>query len=240
LFHGNINTLALDKWNYPGVEDANWQPMPEQLLPVLKALRPFISDNAMQRWATCVALENDWAYATNNVAIAGAPCQGIGQVMALLPMWAVDFVLSRTEGLSQWAWTANYVAFHWDNGAWMRASLVVGQFPERAATMVRDVLKEKTTQKVTDEFRKAFIDVAEMAEDTIMLYQDKAVAKFKQAQVIADIKCRIPEGQQCSIWGASFLIPALAAAESWSPDVWPKPAPFKGKVVSGYVIGRKA
>src|SRR6185503_15963793 len=143
LFHGTIATLPLDKWAYPGVEGADWQVIPENLLPLLKDLRPFISDNAMQKWATCIALENDWVYATNNVAIAGAPCKGLGSVMALLPMWAVDFILSRTDGLSHWAWTGNYVAFLWENGAWMRASLVIGQFPERAAALVRDASKEK-------------------------------------------------------------------------------------------------
>lgn len=240
LFHGTIATLPLDQWAYPGVEGAEWLEIPPDLLLLLRELRPFISDNAMQKWATCIALENDWVYATNNVAIAGAPCKGIGQVMALLPMWAVDFVLSRLNGLKYWAWTANYVAFLWENGAWMRASLVVGQFPERAAELVRKSVKEKTTQKVTDEFRQAFRDVAEMAEDTVMIFADRMVAKFKQAEVVSNIKSKTPDDAECSIWGAAYLLPAIMAAESWSPDVWPKPAPFKGKMVSGYVVGRRA
>lgn len=239
LFHGSINTLPLDKWSYPGVEDATWQVIPVDLLPVLKALRPFISDNAMQKWATCVALENGWAYATNNVALAGAPCKGL-DLMALLPMWAVDFVLSRMKGLKQWAWTKNYVAFKWENGAWMRAALVIGQFPEKAAALVREAIKEKPTQKISPEFKAAFAAVAEMAEDTVLLYGDRIVARFKQSEVIANIGSKVPKDAECSIWGASFLLPAIAAADSWSPDVWPRPAPFKGKVICGYVVGRRA
>lgn len=240
LYHGTINTLPLDKWSYPGVEYAKWQKIPPTLLDVLKALRPFISDNAMQLWATCVALENDWAYATNNVALAGSPCPGLGDVMALLPTWAVDFVLSRSTGIKSWAWTSNYVAFKWDNGAWMRASLVVGQFPEKAATMVRDANKQKTTQKITPELRDIFIEVAKMADETVRIYSDRIVARFKQAEIVAQIKSKVPKGAECSIWGASFLIPALEAADSWSPDMWPAPAPFKGEQVCGYVVGRKA
>lgn len=238
MFHGSINTLPLDKWNYPEVDDAVWQLIPPDLLSVLKALRPFISDNAMQKWATCVALENDWAYATNNVALAGSPCKGLG-LMALLPVWAVDFVLSRPAGLDLWAWTPQYVAFKWDNGAWMRASLVIGQFPERAAGMIREAAATKPTQKITPEYRQAFADVAEMAEDTIIIYPDKMVSKFRQAEIVAHVKSRVPEEGQ-SIWGASFLLPAIMAADVWSPDVWPKPAPFKGPVVCGYVVGRRA
>lgn len=239
LFHGSINTLSLDKWAYPGVEDAIWKEIPGDLMTILAQLRPFISDNAMQKWATCVALENGWAYATNNVALAGAYCAGLN-CMALLPVWAVDFVLARTEGLTRWAWTPNYVAFQWDNGAWMRALLVVGQFPERAAALIRTAVKEKTTQRIDNDYRQAFVDVAEMAEDTILIYGDHMVAKFKQAEVVANIISKVPVDAECSIWGASFLLPAIMIADSWAPDVWPKPAPFRGRIVSGYVVGRKA
>lgn len=240
LFHGSIKTLSLDQWSYPDVSDAEWKPLPSQLLPVLKALRPFVSDNAMQKWATCVALENDWAYATNNVAIAGSPCPGIGAVMALLPMWAIDFVLTRTEGLINWAWNSNYVAFQWENGAWMRAQLIIGQFPESAAEMIRNVVDEKTTQEVTPEFRQACASVAELADDTVIIYADRIVARFKQAEVAADIKCELPPEKECTIWGASFLLPVMIAADSWSPNRWPLRTPFKGKIVSGYIVGRKA
>lgn len=239
LFHGSINTLSLDKWAYPGVEQAVWQTIPEDLMTILAQLRPFISDNAMQKWATCVALENGWAYATNNVALAGAYCAGL-DCMALLPMWAVDFVLSRTEGLVRWAWTENYVAFQWDNGAWMRASLVVGQFPEKAAALIREAVKETTTQKIDQDYRRAFADVAEMAEDTVMIYRDRMVAKFKQAEVVANVENKVPVDAECSIWGAAYLLPAIMIADSWAPNVWPKPSPFKGRIISGYVVGRRA
>ena len=237
---GSISTLSLDKWAYPGVDDASWQTLPKALLPILTALRPFISDNAMQKWATCVALENGWAYATNNVALAGAPCKGLGSIMALLPGWAVDFVIKRAEGLSLWAWTPNYVAFKWDNGAWMRSALVVGQFPERAAELVRAAANEKPRQKIDDDFRKAFNSIAFMAEDTVEIYKDHMVARFKQAESAADIKCQVPKDHECSIWGATYLIPAINAATHWDPATWPKPVPFKGEVVVGLVLGRRA
>jgi hypothetical protein len=238
-YSGTINTLPLEQWNYPGVDDASWQPVPAGLIDVLKALRPFVSENAMQPWATCVALEHGWAYATNNVALAGIPLPG-ADMMALLPVWAVDFVLARAKDLSEWAWSENYVAFKWKNEAWMRSVLVIGQFPERAAALLREANNANTTTIITDDFKKAFAEVAEMAEDTIMLYSDRIVSRFKQAVIVADIACVTPKDTECSIWGACYLAPAIKAADSWSPDLWPKPAPFKGKTISGYVVGRRA
>lgn len=238
-FSGTVKTLPAEQWAYPGVEDAQWQPLPPALLPLLAALRPFISDNAVQPWAMCVALENDWAYATNNVALAGAPCAGLGAVQALLPCWAVDFVISRASGLAQWAWTPHYVAFRWANGAWMRAQLVVGQFPERAAAMVRAAASEAPAQAIDSEFRAAFEQVAELAEDTIHIYADRMESSFGRAVAQGAAQCQVPPDAPCSIWGAKYLLPALRQATHWAPASWPKPAAFKGPVLAGYVVGRR-
>jgi len=239
-FNGSIRTLPLTEWDHPGIEGAdNWMPIPKGLLDALGVLRPFISDNAKHGWALCVALENGWAYSTNNVAMAGVRCPDLGKIMALLPVWAVDFLLSRADGVTHWAWTHNYVAFGWDSGAWMRAQLVVGQFPERAAALVRDSIKEKPTQVITPDFREAFQQIAELAEDTISIYADRIESTFGKAAVVSIAECRTPQEADCSIWGAKYLTPVLQVAKSWSPDAWPKPAPFKGDGVSGYVVGRR-
>lgn len=239
-FHGTIKTLVpLQHWDYPGIDDAEWKPIPAQLIEVLKALRPFVSDNAVQNWALSVALQDGWAYATNNVAIGGAKCKGLNGVHALLPVWAIDFIINRTEALNHWCWTDNYVAFKWSNGAWMRSQLLVGTFPEKAMELVREAQKEKPTQVITDEFRNAFRQVAELAADTISIYPDRIESKFGKAVIVDGAESEVPEGVPCSIWGAKFLLPAIEVADSWSPAMWPKPAPFKGPLVSGYVVGRR-
>jgi hypothetical protein len=240
-FSGTIKTLPLTEWSYPGVESASWQPLPQGLGEMLKALRPFVAeDDNLAAWARSIALAAGWAFATNNIVIAGAPCSELGECQALLPSRAVDFLLGRLEGLESWIWDENFMAFRWNNGAWMRTQLIVGQFPEKAAELVRFAAKEKTTQPVTDEFLEALNRVADLASDTVLIYADRIEAAFNKAVVEEDIECRIPKNAECSIWGARFLLPALQAAKSWSPDCWPERAPFKGPIVSGYVVGRRA
>jgi hypothetical protein len=235
---GTIQTLPLTDWSHPGVDEAKWKKIPTELLPLLKQLRAFVSDDPSRQASQCIALENGFAYATNNVAIAGAKCDELGEIMALLPPWAVDFLLGREEGLTHWAWTDNYVAFKWFNKAWMRSQLVIGQFPEKAAALVRSAFDEKPTQEITEDFRTAFKEIAELAEDTIMIYADRIESKFGKAEIESESKCETPEGG-CSTWGARFLAPALMVADSWSPKMWPAPVPFRGKLLAGYVVGRK-
>lgn len=238
-FNGTISTHHIKEWMYPGVENAAWLPIPSTLFDVLKSLRAFISDNPSQPWAGCVALENNNCYATNNIALAGRACHGLGDIQASLPSYAIDFIMKRLDGLNSWAWTSNYVAFRWAHGAWMRSQLVADRFPERAAGMVRESYAANPTQEITDEFRKAFDSVASLTDDTIKIYADHVAGKFKRAVVKANVPCEVPEGQECSIWGAKFLAPVISQATVWSPSVWPAPAPFRGEHVSGYVVGRR-
>jgi hypothetical protein len=241
-FRGTLEVLPLSDWDTAwAIGDAvEWQPIPKGLPGLLKVLRGFISDNAVQQWSLCIALEDGWAYATNNVAIAGAPCKGLEGTKALLPIWAIDFLMGRLEGLESWVWNPNYCAFRWKNGAWMRAQLIVGQFPEKAAQLIRDSHNEQPTQEITKEFRAAFERVAELAEDTVALYADRIESKFGKAVVEDGLECEVPANSEFSLWGAKFLLPALQVAQYWSPGAWPGAAPFKGPVVSGYVIGRRA
>jgi hypothetical protein len=240
-FRGMIATLPADRFPYDGVEHKEWKSIPKTLIPALEALRPFVSDNNTQAWATTIAIESGWAFATNNIALAGVPLNAPTAFHSLmLPVWAVDFVLARKQGLTDWAWRENYVAFLWKNGAWMRSVLVEGKFPERASELIREAAKIKTSCNVTDKFRAAFKDVGEIAEDTVLIYSDRIVSKFKQAEIVSNVECLTPPERECSIWGAKYLLPVIAAAESWSPDVWPKPVPFRGNIVVGYVVGRRA
>ena len=236
---GTIQTLPLNDWGHPGIDDAKWKKIPDGLMDLLKSLRSFVSDDDTREATKCIALENGYAYATNNIAIAGGKCPELGSVMALMPAWAVDFLLGREELLTEWSWNKNYVAFRWSNGAWMRSRLIIGQFPEKAAALVRSAFDENPTQPITDEFRDAFKKVADLAEDTILIYKDRIESKFGKAEISNETTCEVPDGAECSIWGARFLSPALIAAESWSPHVWPAPTPWKGKLLAGYVVGRK-
>jgi hypothetical protein len=245
-FHATIGTLPTKDWAYPGVEGAEWRDIPDNFLAVLKSLRAFIADNPAQAWAGCVALDNGNCYATNNIALAGCACD-VGDVQALLPAYAIDFLMRRQEGLESWAWSENYVAFKWSSGAWVRSQLVIGKFPERAAAMVREAYDVEPTQEITDEFREAFADVAGLAEDTIRIYSDRMESKFKRSVVVAPCDCEVPTVAESkdavdpvSIWGAGFLAPVISQATHWQPSYWPKPAPFRGDNVAGFIVGRKA
>lgn len=239
---GTIRVLPLTDWDYPGVDTAEWHPLPAKLLEIIRALRPFISDNATQLWAMGIAIDDGWCYATNNIALAGTRCEGVGDMAGILPVWATDFITSRAEGLTHWAWAPEYVAFKWADGSWMRSGLIDGKFHEKAGELIRSAFETEPSMAVTSEFREAVIRVAELADGTgpLCVYADKVEAAAGRMRVEEAVVAEVPEGAECSKWGAAYLLPVIRAASCWQPSNWPKPTPFRGDVISGYVAGRNA
>ncbi len=197
-----------------------------------------------------ITASHPWTFGKDEFLVPGMEFEKLLDRMADTPTLSVNnegelimksgrFVLDRADELKDWSWNENHVAFRWGTKAWMRSQLILGQFPEKAATMVRDSAKAKTTQKIDDAFRAAIVRVGELAEGgPVSIYANKVEARMPKALVEdATIKCEIPKDAKCSIFGGKYLLPVIAVADSWSPSMWPAPVPFRGKVISGYIAG---
>jgi DNA polymerase III sliding clamp (beta) subunit (PCNA family) len=235
---GTIKTKSLDDWDYPGIDEEDWKPIPRGMIDALRKLTPFVSENANHIWAMGIALENGWAFATNNVALAGVQCPGLGEIHAILPIWAVDFIVDREKGLKQWCHTPNYLAFRWDNGAWMRSSLIDSDFPEQVSDMVKRAIQEDPYVEITDEFKEAFFRVADLAETSVKVTGEEISASFGNSIITESVATEELGGME-TYWGAKYLLPVVKMATYWDPQMWPKPAPFQGDGIIGYVVGAR-
>lgn len=234
---GVISTLPIDSWDYPGVEEIeHWEPFPAPLLPALRTLVPFVSTNATHDWSLGVTLEDGWCYATNNVALAGVKVPSIGTIDVILPIWTIEFLLDHQKGITHWAWTDDFVAFKWDNGAWMRSVLIDGKFPPQASNMIQAAAQELPDVLIDEDFLESFNKVASLTEGSISISGNEMSSSFGKAAIIEGFD--IPElDTMVTFWGAKFLVPVIQVAKAWSPQRWPKPAPFQGDGIVGYVMG---
>lgn len=238
-FRSSIETLKLTHWNYPSVTGREWLPVPDKMLDIIEQLRPFVNEDAeAQPWTGCIALQSGWLCSTNNMIVAGAPCE-IGNATALLPAKSADFILSRPEAPVEWSCDNNNMAFRWKSGAWMRSQLVEARFTEKALEFVRAAFEEELTQEITDDFREAFKSVSELADDTVSIFADHIESRFGKAEIDALSECETPASGS-SVWSAKQLLLALENAHSWSPSKHPGRTPFRGDVIAGFVVGRKA
>ena len=236
-FKARLAIFPVDQWNYPGPEKTGWKPIPEGFVEGLAKLRPFISDNASQPWATCVYLENGFGYATNNVAIACVPFSELKRVKMLVPHWAIDFLIHR-PGVTHWQPGEESIAFQWDNGAWMRSQLVSGIFPLNGVKLAQDAHNStKTLQPIDEPLRAAFARLNGLIEGPLSIYANKVEGKFRDAMVEEKVVCAVPKDTDHSLWGVEYLEPVMKVATHWDPAAYPRSV-FKGENISGVIMGR--
>lgn len=233
---GTIKTIDPRDWTYATVPDP-WHPLPLGLLEGLRKLRPFISDNAVHSFAMCVLAKDDALYATTNVSLARCLCPGLNGVAAMVPYWAVDFILKREEGLVEWAHGDGYLGFRWSNGAWMRTQLVADRFPDTAITML-DGLPQPTVE-ITLEWRAAFDHAKALLDETIVFKPDHMTGVNRNMAVHVEASTPAPQGAEHSAWTLRYLAPVVECATHWQPDAWPNPSPFVGPGIVGLVAGRR-
>lgn len=246
---GAVKTLPPSQWAFPLVGQGMVE-MPTRLLPGLKVLRPFISDNASRPWALCIRVADGNLYATNNVSVGVVVDIDMEGVELLIPNWAIDFVLTRTDGLVGWSHHVhsdnepNTMAFHWANGAWMQTKLVVDDFPKIIDSIVEKA--GEASHPITDEWRAAYEYVAGLTESHMEFHADRIVGKdgdLKSSKMTAtaDIQTLMPKNGTTpfSAWDPRFLEPVMKVATHFDPDAYPDPCPFRGDGVVGVVMGRR-
>lgn len=235
---GSIKTLPIEEWGYPGVDEDGWEDAPEGLIETLRDLLPFVSDNATQLWSCGICLQHGYAYATNNVALAGVRCEELGDINCIIPLWAAEFIVDRGDGLVEWAWTDNYVAFRWKNGAWMRAQLIDATFPEQAVSMVLSARQNTPNIEITPQFRESFARTLGLSDGLLRLSASSIGSQFGEATFTEEAGEELFELSE-TLWSSKHLDPVIKVATHWDPGSWPKPSVFKGERLFGYVIGRR-
>ncbi len=105
-------------------------PLLGELMPVLRRLSPFMSIDASRPWAQGIRFAGQGAYATNNIVLIEHWLTISFPEPFVLPAESVKEMLRiGKEPISMQA-CANSVAFHYDNGAWLRTQLVDATWPD--------------------------------------------------------------------------------------------------------------
>ena len=98
------------------------------ILPVLRSLSPFISEDASRPWACGVLFRNGYAFAINNIVVAGAPALTFPMSLNL-PGFLVDELLRIGMEPTSVLANSDRITFHFANGSWMKSSLLSAEWP---------------------------------------------------------------------------------------------------------------
>lgn len=211
------------------------EPCPDTLLPVLRRLRPFVSDDASKSWAMSVMFKDGCGYATNNVVVAASTLDEPFKDV-LIPSWAVDYLLARDIAPNEYALSENCLAFHFPDGSWMRTQLLVGEPPELIFTLMGGVTDTSTGSIIHQEWRDAFEAVAALSENEVRIHPTKLSGGKRHADVEIDVQSGVA-GE--ASFHPKFMGLVLTAADHWDLSTYPDPAPWWGNNIKGLMVGRR-
>lgn len=159
----------------------------------------------------------------------------------MIPRWVAEFIAYRMEGLEWWAYNVerSQLTFGWEDGSWARTSMIVDKFPPVEAIFER--MYHEPTMDITPEWRAALLRVGKITGDPVLrLRVDGVYGASGEAVLVEDDACTpCPEGAQETIWDIRYLEPVLEQAERWDPTTYPQPAPWKGVMAEGIIMGRR-
>jgi hypothetical protein len=86
------------------------------------------------------------------------------------------------------------------------------------------------------------VRVAELTDpgNAVYVYKDHVKGSTKRSMITEQVKSDVPDDKEYSLWEAQTLGLVIGVARAWSPALWPKPVPFHGERVKGYILGRVA
>lgn len=104
------------------------------LLPTLRALRPFMSDDAERAWASTVLFhrESNTAFATNSAMIAMLTKAAPFHADVQLPIFCVDELLRIGREPLDYAVDSSSITFFWGD-QWLKSQLIVAEWPVKTA-----------------------------------------------------------------------------------------------------------
>lgn len=102
------------------------------LVAALKAVQPFIGNDASRPWCNGVLLRGPSVYATNNVALVEYWAGDTLPIVVNLPRAAVRELLRIGEPPVRAQYDDHSVTFHYDGGRWLRTQLLSSEWPDLA------------------------------------------------------------------------------------------------------------
>jgi len=249
-------TMPIDVWPESQAPDG-WEIIPPGLCRLLEDMLPYVAEGAdSTAWTSCIGIAGGhlWSTDKNIMARTRRPFPLPETVNVLLPRATIDFVVNNANGLTSWSFIRNEsysetadaatpesneftgIAFLWENGAWMRSTLVNGKWPlAQTSRLLNDGTEERADIAITGEWRERINGILNAVGSTgagiVELRNDVAKAEGAGLFVEVDTVNVLPEGMPETLWPVTSLRRFVDNGKMWGPQH--TPAPFVGENIIG-------
>ena len=204
------------------------------LLEGIKAIYPFIGDDASRPWSNGVLLRGQSAFATNNIIAVEYWVGSTFPLVCNVPRAAIKEILRINEAPTHAQATERSITFHYTDGRWVRSQLFSLEWPN-----INLLLDTPANPSLLDDRIFEGLDVVKPFVDNLgkvyigngMLYTHDTEGEGAMFE--------IPDLQFEGIFQIDklLLLKDIATQIDWS--TYPKPCLFFGEKIRGAIVGMR-
>lgn len=205
------------------------------LLSAIKAIWPFVGDDASRPWNCGVLLRDQSAFATNNVTLVEYWIGTAFPHVVNIPRAAVKEMLRIDEApLYAQMVEGSSVTFHYSDGRWIRTQLLTTEWPDLGKVLNRESKQEPIDPRLFKGLKavKPFVDKMNriyLKGGYIATHVDDSEATTYE----------VPDLQHEGIYAHEMLSLLEGVAVSCDFGAYPNPCVFMGERLRGAIVGMR-
>lgn len=207
----------------------------EALLAGIKAVAPFMSDDASRPWSNGVLLSGQSAFATNNVILVEYWVGDAFPMQVCIPRDAVREIVRINEAPVKVQGDERSLSFHYEDGRWIRTALLNSAWPDLQKVLNRECNPEPINEKLFEALEdiKPFVDKLER----VYITGDTVATTIEDNEGAGvEVEGLGMEG----VYSRSMLQLLQGTAKTADFSLYPNPCMFFGDRLRGAIIGLKS
>lgn len=205
------------------------------LLAGLRAVEPFIGNDAAKPWSNGVLLSGPSVFATNNVVLVEYWAQQTLPVVVNLPRAAVRELLRIGEAPAYAQWDDSSVTFHYENNAWMRTQLLEANWPD----LGRILNTPANPTPIDAGLFEALHAVKTFADKLAKVYIGDGQVTTSLDAAGSGGTYALESATHKSVFNIDMLLLLEGVAQQADFTTYPKPCLFYGESLRGAIIGMR-
>lgn len=202
------------------------------LLDALKAVAPYIGDDASRPWSNGVMLTRASAYATNNVCLVEYWMGTEFPVAVNLPRAAVKEMLRIDEAPTHAQSSDHSITFHYADKRWIRTQLLPQEWPDLGKVLNKTCNAMPLDRKIFEGIAKVKPFVDKMGR---VYFQDGYICTHPDPNEGAAYE--VPGLPDTGLYNVEMLSLLEHGVESIDWSLYPRPCLFYGGNMRGAIIG---
>ncbi len=206
------------------------------LMPALRALFDFSSDDASKPWSNGILFDGESAFATNNIILAEHWLGYHFPYRVNVPRFALKEMLRINEEPVRLQIAANSITFHYEGERWLRSQLINMEWPPVAPLFAR-IPSPMDVPLVPEGMWAALEVLAPFVDEMSRVYAagDRFATALEEGASV-ELQGAPAEG----IYNHKMLSSLEHIATRIGFEHYPAPLPFYGEAVRGLFVGLKA